>query len=198
MSSFVAGPPTTFIVDGVTVSAPGTLAAGVANGVRVEVQGTMTAGVLIADKVHVELESTIEAEGAVKNVSTTAVTLDGVTFNVTSTTIYRDESSAAVAHFGLAAIAVNDTLQVKGYVDPSTGSVTATRIERQDGPVTATLSAPVTAIGASSLTMAGISVDISGLVNKATLLAVSIGTQVVVTGSVTGTTFVATTGAIDS
>jgi hypothetical protein len=194
VSNFAAGPPATFTVDGVNVSASAALAAGVANGVRVEVQGTMTSGVLVAEKVHVELESTIEAEGAVTIVGTSSITLDGVIFTVTPSTIYRDESSAAVAHFGIADIAVNDSLQVRAYVDLSTSAVIATRVERQNGLGDTALSAPVTAVGTDTLTMAGITVDISGLSNKATLLALPIGTQVTVTGHVSGSTFIATSG----
>jgi hypothetical protein len=199
VSGFVAGPPATFTVDGMNVSADAAIAAGVANGVRVEVQGTMTAGVLVAEKVHVAHESTIEAEGTATAVDAVAgtIALDGITFTVTGTTIYRDESNAAIEHFGLANIAVNDSLQVKGYVDPTTNTVMATRVERNQGSASTQLSAPVTAVGASTLTMAGITVDISTLTNKATLLALPLGTTVVVQGSVSGGIFHATSGVQD-
>jgi hypothetical protein len=198
VSGFAAGPPATFTVDGVSVSASGSLAAGVANGVRVEVQGTMTAGVLVADEVRVAQKSTIEAQGAVTGVGSTNLTVDGVVFAVTATTICRDERSAAVGQFGLANIAVSDFLQVRGYIDSSTGAVVAARVERLNGPGTTTLSAPVTAVVSNTLTMAGINVDISGLANKATLLAVGIGTRVVVSGTMSGVTFIATSGAVDN
>ena len=200
VSGFVAGPPATFTVDGTSVSADASLVAGVANGVKVEVQGTMSSGILVADSVHVDQESNIEAEGTASAVSAAAstITLDGVVFTVSATTIYRDESSAAIEHFGIGNIAANDPLQIKGYVDTTTNTVVARRVERKSGIADTSLSAPVTAKGASTLTMAGITVDVSGLSNKAALLAVSLGTQVVVTGTVSGSTFTATSGAIDN
>lgn len=198
VSGFTAGPPATFTVDDVSVSASASLAAGLANGVRVEVQGSMQGGVLVADRVKVETESTIEANGQVSAVSTSAgrLTLDGVLFTVEATTIFRDDKVSASGQFSLASISVGDTLEVHGYADASSGAIVASKIERQTSAGETVLSAPVTATGASTLTMAGVTVDVSGLANKATLLAVTPGTEVTVKGTMSGATFIASQGSI--
>jgi hypothetical protein len=199
VSNFAAGSPVTFTVDGVSVSADSTLAAGVANGVKVEVKGTMQGGVLVALKVKVEIESTIEAKGQVTAIDTAAgtLTLDGVLFTVSARTIFRDDTVSGASQFSLANLPVGNTLEASGYADPSSGAIIATRVEKQSGPGQMVLSAPVTAAVGSTLTMAGVSVNISGLSNAAALLAaITPGSEVTVTGTVSGTTFTATQGSI--
>jgi hypothetical protein len=199
VSNFASGSPTTFTVDDVNVSADSALVSGVANGVRVEVKGTMQSGVLVADKVKVETESNIEAKGQVTAVDAAAgtLTLDGVLFTTTPRTIFRDDKVAGNSQFSLANIAVNDTLEVSGYADQSSGAVVAAKIERQNGPGQTILSAPVSSIVGSVLTMAGVSVNVSGLSNAAALLAaVTVGAEVTVKGTVSGTTFTATQGSL--
>ncbi len=198
VSGLAAGSPVTFTVDGVSVSADSSLAAGLANGVQVEVQGTMQGGVLVADRIKVEMESTIEARGLVTAVDSAAGTfmLDGVLFTVNAQTIFRDDKVSASATFSLSSIGVNDTLEVSGYADPSSGAIVASKVERQTSPGETVLSAPVTAVGTTTLTMAGVTVDISGLSNMAALLAVANGTEVTVKGTMSGTTFVASQGSI--
>jgi hypothetical protein len=199
VSNFVGGSPATFTVDGVNVSADSALVSGVANGVRVEVKGTMQGGVLVADKVKVETESNIEAKGQVSAVDTSAgtLTLDGVVFTIDARTIFRDDRVAGSSQFSLANISVNDTLEVSGYADKSTGTIVAAKVERQTGPGETVLSAPVSAVAGSILTMAGVSVNVSGLTNAAALLAaVTVGAEVTVKGIVSGTTFTATQGSL--
>ena len=107
-------------------------------------------------------------------------------------------TTSASSQFGLASIAAGNTLEVHGYVDPSSGAIVAAKVERQTGPGQTVPSAPVTAVGASTLTMAGVTVEVSGLANKSTLLAVSLGTEVTVSGTVSGTAFTATQGSVGS
>jgi hypothetical protein len=208
ISNFAAGASSvTFTVHGMNVQADNALVAGLslANGVKVEVKGTMNAGVLVAQKVSAERESRIGVRGTagaspIDTVNNT-LTLDGIVFSVTSTTIFRDESAAHIDRFSLADIAVGDPLQVNAYIDGS-GNAIASRIERAENPITsAVIQAPVSATATNQLTMLGLTVDISGVTftpDQATFLTgITLNSTIVrVTGSVTGTTFVATQASI--
>jgi hypothetical protein len=201
VSNFAAGAGTsTFTVDDVNVSADNSLLSGVANGVEVEVKGTMSSGVLVAESVHVDRESNLILGGTVSAVDPTAGTgtLDGVTLAVTGTTIFGDESSGMLVStsFSLANIMVGDSLGAIGYTDASVSPAigVATRIMRFSSLPTALIGGPVSAPTTTSLTILGVSVDIStallkdasgntvsastfvGLITPGTTLAGAIGT----------------------
>jgi hypothetical protein len=165
----------TFTVDGVNVAAANSLLAGVANGSRVEVKGTMGAGVLTADVVKTEVESDIELAGtlgvgAVDGAAGT-FTLDGVTLTVLASTIFADYSSggehAAVTRFAIGDLAAGNHLEVKAYLDNSTGTarVVASKVKRDLDAGTFIQAAP-SAASAAALTLLGVSVDITGATFK--------------------------------
>jgi hypothetical protein len=214
VSNFAAGAGTsTFTVDDVNVSADNSLLSGVANGIQVEVKGTMSSGVLVAESVHVDRESNLVLGGRVSAVDATAgtVTLNGVTLAVTGTTIFGDESSGMLVStsFSLADIMVGDSIGAIGYTDASVSPAVgvATRVMRFSSLPTALIGGPVSAATTTSLTILGVSVDIStatlknaggntvtastfvGLITPGTTLAEAIGTW-------DGSTFTATAAKI--
>jgi hypothetical protein len=208
-----SGGSVTFTVDGVTVSADSTLASGVSNGIEVEVKGTMNAGVLVAEKIHVDQESNVEVSGnvsAAPDLTAGLLTLDGVVISVNSNTIFRDESAAQVAQFNLSSINVGDHLQVEAVADSSVTPAVAVaeRVERLAPSAETSISGPVSAAATNSLTLLGVSVDISGATftdingapvspQSAFLALLTPGTTVVkVKGTWNGSVFTATTAGI--
>jgi len=191
-----------FTVNGISVQADNALIAGlsVTDGVKVEVKGTINAGVLVVSKIEAERESNIEARGTVgaSAVDTTNGTLllDGVLFNVTSSTIFRDESAAHVEHFGLADISSGDPLQIDAFMD-GTGKLVASKVERAEGTIQNVLQGPVSAKATDQLTMLGLTVDISGVTfspdQAAFLASITLDSTVLrIRGSVSGSSFTAT------
>lgn len=121
----------TFTINGTTVNAFGiTLPAGFGNGTRVEVKGPLSNGVLAAAKLEMEKDSDQDVQGTVSAKTATTLTVNGIVITVTATTMYEDSSSRHDRMFSFASIAVNDTVEVKGYLE-NIGSLIATRIERK-------------------------------------------------------------------
>lgn len=121
----------TFTINGVTVNAFGiTLPAGFGDGTRVEVKGPFSNGVLSANKLEIEKDSDQDVQGTVSAKTATTLTVNGIVITVTATTMYEDSSSRHDRLFSFASIAVNDTVEVKGYLE-NISSLIATRIERK-------------------------------------------------------------------
>ncbi len=107
VSSYVAGPPATFQVDGQTVDASAAVitpaGAVIANGVEVEVEGDIVGGVLFADEIEVEAEeselrsvvATVDALGGNFTVEFpfTSGTSTSVVVNVDAQTVFEDEKT---------------------------------------------------------------------------------------------------------
>ncbi len=207
-----SGGTVTFIVAGVTVSADSTMASGIANGMEVEVRGTMNAGVLVAQAVKVDQEANVDVVGNLStapDVTAGLLTLDGVVVKVDATTIFRDESTAQVAQFGLSSINVGDHLQVEAAASSAVSPAVAVakKVERLAPSSTVFIAGPVSAAAANSLTLLGVSVDITaasftdanGLsVNQSAYLAlITPGTTIVkVNGTWNGSVFAATSAGI--
>ncbi len=174
VSLFVAGAPSTFTIDGVKVSAdPSLLPPGFGDGVKAEVKGSYSGGVLVADRVRTEREPNAELEGKVSAISGAldSITVDGLVIAVDSRTLFRDENDSGGAvpdlHFDVSKLALNDTVVVSGYYS-ATGSpaFSAYKVERLAPSAQALLRGTASAVSASSLTMFGLSVDISAATFK--------------------------------
>lgn len=121
----------TFTINGTTVNAFWiTLPAGFGNGTRVEVKGPLSNGVLAAAKLETEKDSDQDVQGTVSAKTATTLTVNNIVITVTATTMYEDSSSRHDRMLSFASIAVNDTVEVKGYLE-NIGSLIATRIERK-------------------------------------------------------------------
>ncbi len=166
VSNFVSGAgSSTFTVDGISVSADNSLLSGVSNGVEVEVRGTMSSGVLVASAVHVEQDSNILLGGTVSAVDTMAgtITVNGVTLATNGSTIFRDLTTLQETTFNLGSIKAGDYVGASGYTDASVSPAAgvATRVEKLPTLTSALLAGPVSAATTTSLTILGVSVDIS-------------------------------------
>lgn len=157
--------PTEFYVDGAPVTT--TAATVYVNGtvdtlavdVRLAVAGTLNdAGVLVADRIVFRLPSIIQIEADVEAIDTgnATVTLLGVNVATDDSTMFRDNSEAAIREFWLDDLAIGDRVEVRAYLDGET--VVATRLERDDAATGVTLKAPVEGIDRPSLTMLGVTV----------------------------------------
>jgi hypothetical protein len=208
-----SGATATFTVGGVTVSADSSMTSGLANGVEVEVKGAMNAGVLVAQEVRIEQESNVEVTGNVStapDVANGLLTLDGVVVKADSRTIFRDESAAQVAQFGLSGISVGDHLQIEAAASTAASPAVAVaeKVERLAPSAQTSIAGPVSAAAAASLTLLGVTVDISTAtftnaggttVSQGTYVALlTPGTTIVkVNGTWNGTVFTATAAGIE-
>ncbi|TWJ18264.1 DUF5666 domain-containing protein [Geobacter argillaceus] len=213
ISGFTA---TSFVVNGVTIDPNGMATTGLGNGIKVEVEGTFKNGVLVASKIKLEQENNVKLEGnvaAAADIGTSSIKLNGVTVSVDSGTLFKDSDNSGgktpVVSFGLANIAVNDHLEIVGFVN-SSGSVIATKIERRKASAVIIVQGPVAAANttANTLTILGITVNIgSASLKDATgnpvvlttfFTLVKPGTTVVkAKGSLSGTTLTATEAEIE-
>ena len=125
--------------------------------VAVEVDGEFDAnGVVVADSIEFEQEGTLELRGAVEGTTTSSVTLLNVTATVTSSTALDDQSGSAVSPFGLADLNVGDYVEVRGFDDG--GTLTLTGLVRQDDPGDSGLQGPVSAVNDPDFTALGVTV----------------------------------------
>jgi hypothetical protein len=124
----------TFTVNGVKVDASGIpLPTGFADGSMIKVEGPLSNGVLTAAECKAENESENEQsrKGTVTAKTDTTLTVQGAEYTVTATTIFHDDSAAQDRLLNLANIAINDTVEVDGYLDTATNKTIATKIERK-------------------------------------------------------------------
>ena len=98
---------------------------------KVTVGGTLdTSGVLVADRVSIQAAATVQLEGNVAAVDTSAgtITVSGQTVTVAATTVMQDNSTAAIRSLQLADIAVGDQVTIVACQDGAT--LVACRLER--------------------------------------------------------------------
>ncbi|TLY76049.1 MAG: hypothetical protein E6K49_11015 [Gammaproteobacteria bacterium] len=203
----VAGKPVT--TSSSTVYRNGT-AADLALNAKVEVEGTLnSSNVLVASVVTFHHNGRIELESTATALDATAGTLTvlGVQVTVTSTTRFEDKSSTEMEKFNLSNIMVGDTVEVRGFESPAgSGKVVATRIERQPASTTVTVNGPFTAGTSPDFTVLGITIDASSATIKglgdmtltlADFLTQAVGHSVEVSGTLSGTTVMASEIRID-
>src|SRR5437879_3639227 len=203
----VAGKPVTTTSS--TVYRNGT-AGDLALNAKVEVEGTLnSSNVLVASVVTFHHNGRIELESTATALDATAGTLTvlGVQVTVTSTTRFEDKSSTEMEKFNLSNIMVGDTVEVRGFESPAgSGKVVATRIERQPASTTVTVNGPFTAGTSPDFTVLGITIDASSATIKglgdmtltlADFLTQAVGHSVEVSGTLSGTTVMASEIRID-
>ncbi len=168
--------PADFDVAGVRVTTnagtefEGGTAADLAPDLKVEVEGEFnTAGVLVADKVEIRVQpddADVEVAGAVTALQAGGFAIQGVLVRVTPTTLWEDDSGAALGTFSLADLRVGDYVEIRGAEDGSAAAndVIATRVERDDDADEAVLRGPVQVEAEPDLTVLGITIDTSGAV----------------------------------
>ncbi|HCM28694.1 MAG TPA: hypothetical protein DIC34_19535 [Treponema sp.] len=197
VSGLAGTDPVTFTVDGISVSASASLAAGVADGVKVEVKGTIENDVLIATKVKVEQDADREVQGVVTAVDTVAltVTINGVPLKTVAETIFEEDDGGAVVEFNsIDDLAVGDFIEAKTYEDSVTGDVIAVKIERKqaDADNETKLKGIVETVDGTTVTIQGVALDLSAIIadadQRAAFLALLVPgeTMVKLQGSVSG------------
>jgi len=132
--------------------------------VKAEVHFDAT-GDLVADSVEFGHEGDLEFANSLDTIDVGAgtVTVMGKTIHVDNNTMMIDNSSAGVRYFSLADLspAASDYVEIHAYLDPATGELTATKLERENYAVTAKLKGSVSTAG--GLMVEGIAVDVSGV-----------------------------------
>jgi hypothetical protein len=128
----------TYLLDEYTRYEYGT-AADLIVGALVEVEGYFNSnGDLVADEVEFEgydSDSELEIQGNVSAVGNTddpnvgTIEINGTTFHINSSTIMQDSSDADLTHFNLLSVGVGDLVKV--YYFDDTGTLTATKLERE-------------------------------------------------------------------
>jgi hypothetical protein len=126
---------------------------------KVAVDGTLDAdGVLVADRIVFRLPSLVEIEADIEalDTATESLTLLGINVGTNEFTMYCDHSVAGTMMFGFDDLAVGDRTDVRAYID--TGSVMASKIEREDADDDVTLKSLVEEVSQPSITMLGVMV----------------------------------------
>lgn len=172
-------------------------AANIVTGARLEVGGTFDAdGKLVAEEIEFRVDTAIQLDAYIDaiNLENSTVSIFGVTFQVNNLTTMQDSSAANIRFFSLSDLIANDRVQLKAYIDATTGLLIAASLARQDddmsylaikGPVDADV-----ASGANSFTMFGVTVDLA--TNGLMISAIPLGSKVELTGNYSGGQFVAT------
>ena len=130
--------------------------------VKVAVEGTLDAnGVLVAAKVVLRRASPVMVAASVDAVDATGGTLRvlGVTFVVNADTRTEDQETDD-QFFDLSDVRVGDWLELSGYPDPAgTGTVIATRLERDDPESEGELRGPADELAAPAFKIIGVSIE---------------------------------------
>ncbi|MEM8814464.1 MAG: DUF5666 domain-containing protein [Pseudomonadota bacterium] len=125
--------------------------------VAIEVEGEVNAsGVIVAESIDFEQVGTLELRGIVEAVGASSITLLGITAAVTAETSLDDQSSADLASFALTNVSVGDYVEVRGFDD--SGTLTLTGLERDDDEGDSGLRGPITAISDPDFTALGVTV----------------------------------------
>lgn len=168
--------PADFDVAGVRVTTnagtefEGGTAADLALDLKVEVEGEFNAaGVLVADEVEIRVQpddADVEIAGAVTALQAGGFAIQGVQVKVTPTTLWKDDSNAALPTFSLVDLRLGDYVEIRGAEDGSAAAndVIATRVERDDDDDESILRGPVQAENEPDLTVLGITIDTTGAV----------------------------------
>lgn len=130
---------TDFDVNGVAVTTTASTeyengsSADLALNVKVEVDGEVNAaGVLVADEVEFEEEGILQVAALVEDVQSDRLTLLGIEVTVNEKTEFDDESDLDLQSFSLSDVNVGDYVEVRGFDNTGSGTIVATRLERDD------------------------------------------------------------------
>ena len=173
----------------------GGAAADLLTGVKVEAEGSIVNGTLKASKVSFKDGARAEGDVATLSSATSSFTLNGlpgVTVKVNSLTEWKKVAS-------LSALGVGNHLRIRGRLNGAT--LTATEVELRSADQRVELQAPLTAVAAPNITLAGVTVNTTGLSDNSFLglndtaigrsaffLAAKVNTVVKVRGNLSGST----------
>lgn len=175
-------------------------AADLALDVLVEVEGAFDAnGVLVADEVDFEDDGQIEISARADSVDAAAgeVVLLGITVITGPETRFEDGSDADLRPFSLADVSAGDWLEIRGVeTAPGSGTVTATRLERDDAEDEASIRGFATDVADPSFRILGLDIDTDGNtefdgVDRGTFFGNAEGRLVEATGNLNGSRFLA-------
>jgi cytoskeletal protein CcmA (bactofilin family) len=173
----------------------GGIADDLVTGVKVEAEGSIVNGTLKASKVSFKDGARAEGDVATLSSVTSSFTLNGlpgVTVKVNSLTEWKKVAS-------LSALGVGNHLRIRGRLNGTT--LTATEVELRSADQRVELQAPLTAVAAPSITLAGVTVNTTGLSDNSFLgindtaigrsaffVAAKVNTVVKVRGNLSGST----------
>ena len=145
----------------------------IADGVKVEVEGVLNAnGQIDASKVAFQEAAEAELAGAIEAIDTTSVpntvTVMGVTMAMNNKSMFKDNSTQQVRYFNQADLAVNDWIEVGFYRDNTTSDLVAVKVKRENSG-TNKLEGVVEALATGTVTVSGVTVDLSGITSPPTL-----------------------------
>jgi len=175
-------------------------AADLALDVLVEVDGAFDAnGVLVADEVDFEDDGQIEISARADSVDAAAgeVVLLGITVITGPETRFEDDSDADLRPFSLDDVSAGDWLEIRGFeTEAGSGTVTATRLERDDADDEASIRGFATDVADPSFRILGLDIDTDGNtefddVDRGTFFASAEGRLVEVDGNLNGSRFLA-------
>lgn len=137
-----------------------------AENIKVEVAGRINAeGILVAARVEIRAVEDTRFEALIDSVDIAAnrVTVLGINFLMTNTTQLEDDSELALTFFGLDDLIAGEFLEIRGKLEDD-GSVTATRLERDDLEEEVSVRGAVQSNDSSSfsLVIAGVSIVTTG------------------------------------
>lgn len=158
----------------------------------VKVEGEVSAdGVMLADEIEFESQVKLEVEGPVTAVTENSVSVMGVTASVDTRTRIRDERDD-ITYFNLTDVGVGDYLELRLSLEAD-GSLRALRLERDEADTEVKVTAPVESLdlAASTITMLGVTVDMSAITGV-DLSALVAGSYLEVEGTFDGSMIVAT------
>ena len=168
-------------------------------GVKLSVEGRLANGILTAKEV--KFEDGVKLEGNIAAINLNAKTftitgLTGVTISVNSQTEFKANGGNNI--IGLDDLFANDHVRVRGRVG-SNNSIIATRVDKRSASGDVDLQGPVQAVSNPNLTIFGVTVDTSGILDNefkglndgaigraAFFNAVKVGTLVKVKGQLEG------------
>lgn len=194
-----------------TVYRNGTVADLVLNA-KVEIHGKLdSAGTLVADVVEFRKPGVLELASTISNVdkANNKVAVLGAEITLTATTRLEDKTPSHIQQFSINDLASGDTVIVRGFESPAgSGKITATRLERIPAiGANVYVRGPFTATTAPQFKIVGITVDASGAtfqagehttLTSADFFTQAVGKVVLVKGTLSGSTVMATKVAIAS
>ena len=161
-----------FDVAGVPVSTnastvfEGGVAADLGLNVKVEAEGSLDAnGTIIAEKIDIRRSKAVRVTATADSVDSTnnSLVILGIVVNVDALTRLEDKSSADVEPLTLGDVSAGDYLEIRGSEFPAgSGTILATRFEREDPDTEAILQGFVESVADPSFTTLGVTIQTNG------------------------------------
>ncbi len=181
LSNFTVG---NTLIDGRNAIIENGSSADLVNGIKVEVEGVIVSGELQANKIKIKQANTVRITAPIAALDSASnhFTVLGISAQTSASTLFEDKSETDLISLHLDDMSNDQWVEVRGSL--SDGLLLIARLERIDEEDEVELRAPIEAIADSTVTLAGLDLDLSSF--SSILNSLTVGMVIEVDGTYNG------------